>query len=141
MKVPWINSERQVQHIKRHNWDLYNSHKWRKLRGSYIAQLTAKQLEEIPSLKIDDRLKIVLLNAIPVCEICYRLLLDGAYESVKTGTVGDHILCVNPDGWRDTLDGYYGQGMDIQNLQLICAEHHRRKTARDRSYQMKRGGV
>lgn len=137
MTLPWLHNEKQQNYPSRErtNRDLYNSRPWRKLRQSYIDKLTDQQYKEIPTLDIDQGLKSVLMEAVPVCEVCYRLLIQGAYTTANEGKICDHILCVNPKDWRQTLDGYFGQGLDMDNLQMLCMEHHQRKSARDRVYQ------
>ena len=56
----------------------------------------------------------------PLCCMCAKL------GRVTAATVPDHIVAL-VNGGSDTLD----------NLQALCAEHHREKTARDLGHKLK----
>ena len=141
MSLPWLKQDKQPAYEKRErtNRDLYDSGPWRRLRKVYIEQLTEKQFKMISEL--EEWHKPIVIESIPVCEVCLKLLIDGAYKEVNKGKICDHIICVNPSDSKDNCDGYFGDGLDINNLQLLCHEHHNRKGARDQRYQKAyRGG-
>lgn len=115
---------------KHTNKKFYNSKSWRSLRIVYIDTLIEEQrnriIETFPAKQ-----QLSLLNDIPLCERCLDLLdVHGEYN-VKRGKELDHIKPINPVNALDTCNGVYGEPLSINNLQLLCPEHHAKKSARD----------
>lgn len=74
---------------------------------------TEKRIYQLPIWR---KLRIAVINrASGLCENCYK---EGM---IKTGTDVDHIIPISHGGAEDSLS----------NLQLLCSECHKAKTARE----------
>jgi hypothetical protein len=132
MESPTSNKKREPRKFKRRkrthsNNKFYTSKSWRGLRAKYIQDLTNHQYEDIQHL--DTHKVTYLLSQVPICETCYRLFKADAYTTVNRGTEVDHKEPVNPSNALDSKG--WGAPLDVDNLQLLCHEHHTRKTNRD----------
>ena len=113
-----------------HNAKFYTSSAWRGLRKQYIKSLSLDQLTDI-QLHTDKDIGY-LISMIPICERCYSLYMADAYDVVNSGNELDHIKPLNPENALDTEQGRYGQPLDESNLQLLCYQHHFKKSMREK---------
>ena len=61
------------------------------------------------------------------CEKCVKMYVIGAQYDMREGEQVDHMDPVNPD--NPLLSEGWGDPLDKNNLQLLCARHHSRKTS------------
>jgi 5-methylcytosine-specific restriction endonuclease McrA len=123
----------KAEHRGRHNRDLYNSHYWRKFRSQVLAKVESEQTKQILESNIDESIKVRLLDRVPLCATCLRLVFQGAYDHAESAKVLDHVVPLNPENYKDTKD-YFGQAYDTQNVQPLCDRHHGKKSQRDKGY-------
>jgi hypothetical protein len=129
---PWTpRKERVRQHTHKNN-KFYCGSTWRGFRSGYINTLAQHQMDAIPLTSIPPDKRMYLLNNLPICERCYKLFIYGAYDRVNKGVELDHINPVNPDNALDTQNGTWGDPLSIDNVQLLCKEHHSKKSNRDK---------
>lgn len=121
-----------------HNRDLYNSHSWRKFRAARLEEIAEQQLQLLRTSGLPDVVRLNLYDMVPLCTVCLRLVLAGAYEKAERGDTLDHIKPVNPDNFRDTAKGYFGEAFDPDNVQPMCKRHHGKKSIRDGRYMSQR---
>ncbi len=111
----------------------YRRAAWRRFRKAYIDTLEAKQTGTIPELRIEEVMKVYLLDSIPVCEECLRMYVMGTFPGVQKGNQLDHITPVNPIDPMHTLE-IYGEPLDPDNVQLLCHRCHSEKSAGDKQF-------
>lgn len=141
---------------KHKNKAFYNSKVWREKREAYLRRYRNEIYNEIPTglwrgLEVSEEQQSYILSLEPLpCEICLRLYILGAYDKVEEGKELDHIKPINPEdpndrcrteeiislaimGGPEVIYRYkYGAPLDFNNLQLLCREHHARKSQRER---------
>ena len=134
---------------KHKNKAFYNSKAWRETREAYLRHYRNQLFNTLPNGKwkymdVDAHQVSYLLSFITPkrlpCEICLKLYINEAYDSVEEGKELDHIQPVNPENALEVdkewpHDGgtiSYGDPFEFNNLQLLCKRHHAKKSQRER---------
>ena len=131
---------RRPQGKRKHtNTKFYTSKQWRETRAAYINEYQHKIYRELPNgywtlhgAKLEvlpHQAMFILSRGWLPCEICLKLYLVGAYDTVEQAKELDHIDPVNPENALES-EGY-GDPFDFANHQYLCRRHHAKKSQRE----------
>ncbi|MBW1612430.1 MAG: HNH endonuclease [Deltaproteobacteria bacterium] len=112
---PWIKDQEGPGQGRKVVTKFYHTTAWRKLRAAFLAGVSTHLGTKEPH---------------PNC-LCIECARRG--RSVPTHTV-DHIKPINRVDPYDTMDGKWGDPLDWDNLQPLCARHNAQKTIKDKEY-------
>lgn len=126
---------------KHKNKKFYNSKAWRDTREAYIRRYQARLWRNAADgvwkdsngnrlvLEGQKALKLLSLDYLP-CEICLKLYIADAYDTMEKGVELDHIEPVNKENALESKE--HGDPLNLDNLQLLCRRHHAKKSQRER---------
>ena len=136
--------------IKHGNKKFYDSKAWRETREAYMRHYRQRLYDGLTKepmgrymdteifLTAHQVTYILQLGYLP-CEICLKLYISDAYDTVEKGVELDHIMPVNPgnalEPWIENEFGTLmacGDPFSFENLQLLCRFHHAKKSQRER---------
>jgi 5-methylcytosine-specific restriction protein A len=72
------------------------------------------------------KIRAIHISQNPLCVMCQE---EGR---VVIGNVVDHIKPLNQKDPFNTLNGKFGEPLDLLNLQTLCNKHHNSKSAKER---------
>ena len=123
------------------NKKFYGSKAWRETREAYMRHyqqrlydgLTKEPMGRYMDTEIfltAHQVTYILQLGYLQCEICLKLYISDAYDTVEKGVELDHIVPVNRE---DALQSEgYGDPFEFNNLMLLCRRHHAKKSQRER---------
>lgn len=125
---------------KHTNKKFYNSKQWKATRQAYIQEYQQKIYRECTMgywtvsgtrFELSPHQQTVILSLPdPPCELCLKLFVVEAYDTMEPGRELDHI---NPLNSENALESNgYGEPFNFDNLQLMCHRHHAKKSQRER---------
>jgi 5-methylcytosine-specific restriction endonuclease McrA len=137
---PWhVQSiwQRKPYEKKEPTHPFYTRPAWRNTRAAYIQNYIQTIQTEVPQgyitiktgrYELEPHQITRILSINKPCEKCLQMYCIDDTREINEGTQLDHIDPVNPDNPLDTA-GKWGDPMNWDNLQLLCARHHSRKTS------------
>lgn len=134
--------ERKPGHKRRKhkNKAFYNSPAWKRTREAYLREYQLKLHKEIPQgywtissgkLTVEPHQQSYILSMDKPCEMCIKLYLSDAYNTIEEGQELDHIKPVNVE--NALISEGHGDPFEFSNLQYLCKRHHFKKSQTERS--------